>query len=114
MSRTVSVRIDDGTYDAVANAADECGLSINDWLKLVIQQCLQSSEFKQSEDTGGDAINDERTQPVNITEEPKHVNPDVTSPLTPEMLRKWGSLIRDGKFTGSASEYQSYVADAAA
>ena len=57
MSKTVSVRVSDDTYDAVADAADECGLSINDWLKLDIQQCLQFSEFKQSEDTGGNTIN---------------------------------------------------------
>jgi hypothetical protein len=131
MSKTISVRVSDDTYAAVTNAASQCGLSINDWLKLCVQDSLQFSESNQS--VGAALVGREINDSVNrenldngfghggggspetsyITEEPKRVNPAVTTPLTPEMQRKWGCLIRGGKFTGSASEYQSFMADAA-
>jgi hypothetical protein len=131
MSKTVSVRLSDDSYAAVTNAADECGLSVNDWLKLRVQDCLQSFERNQSVNAAlvGREINDSvnRENPDNgfghggggspttsyITQEPKRVNPDVTIPLTPAVQHKWGALIRDGKFTGSPTEYQSFLADAA-
>lgn len=114
MSRVLSVRLSEKVFDRVHSEAESRGLSVGDWARLLIESQIERIE--------GDTANaaPEREQAaskptqdgtLHLVSVPGMTGQEVEA-ATKRLNEKWAFLVKHGKFTGSASEYASFLQDA--